>query len=366
MEILQYVLLILIILVIMALISFILKASSGFKYKLIVIILISVVVSSITAVGVIYMNNTVSILPNIALDIEQKKIEEEKARIRRDMIIRPGAIETISLHLAYSNRISPPMIKNRELGFYLDGIWFNWANGKLLTDEDMTNQDNYIPFGFYSYPIDRLPELQQETPERTKELEDYYKRRVNNSKYINNKFLDTLYDGTTERNMIKHISTVSILGHRVRVHDYVYEPLSNVSMEVKLIAQTNKEVDEFLDSLKIVSGYVWKIISKSASRSYHSYGVAFDTLPKKNYGKQIYWVWTRVNNKAWYAVPYDKRWHPPKEVVKVFEKYGFIWGGKWHNYDTIHFEYRPELIIYNNLKNDEDTAYELIEKYGIF
>ena len=240
MEILQYVLLILIILVIMALISFILKASSGFKYKLIIIILISVVVSSITAVGVIYMNNTVSILPNIALDIEQKKIEEEKARIRRDMIIRPGAIETISLHLAYSNRISPPMIKNRELGFYLDGIWFNWANGKLLTDEDMTNQDNYIPFGFYSYPIDRLPELQKETPERTKELEDYYKRRVNNSKYINNKFLDTLYDGTTERNMIKHINTVSILGHRVRVHDYVYEPLSNVSMEVKLIAQTNK------------------------------------------------------------------------------------------------------------------------------
>ena len=65
-------------------------------------------------------------------------------------------------------------------------------------------------------------------------------------------------------------------------------------------------------------------------------------------------------------MPYDKRWHPPKEVVKVFEKYGFIWGGKWHNYDTIHFEYRPELIIYNKIKNDEDATYELIEKYGIF
>ena len=45
MEILQYVLLIAVILVIMALISFILKASSGFKYKLIIIILISIVVS---------------------------------------------------------------------------------------------------------------------------------------------------------------------------------------------------------------------------------------------------------------------------------------------------------------------------------
>ena len=34
----------------------------------------------------------------------------------------------------------------------------------------------------------------------------------------------------------------------------------------------------------------------------------------------------------------------PKEIVKVFEKHGFIWGGRWYHYDTMHFEYRPELI----------------------
>ncbi|MEJ2663631.1 MAG: M15 family metallopeptidase, partial [Spirochaetia bacterium] len=28
-----------------------------------------------------------------------------------------------------------------------------------------------------------------------------------------------------------------------------------------------------------------------------------------------------------------------------FEKYGFIWGGKWYHYDTMHFEYRPELLV---------------------
>src|SRR5262245_1812136 len=27
-----------------------------------------------------------------------------------------------------------------------------------------------------------------------------------------------------------------------------------------------------------------------------------------------------------------------------FEKYGFIWGGHWYHYDTMHFEYRPELL----------------------
>jgi hypothetical protein len=35
----------------------------------------------------------------------------------------------------------------------------------------------------------------------------------------------------------------------------------------------------------------------------------------------------------------------PREIVAIFEKYGFIWGGKWYHYDTMHFEYRPELFL---------------------
>ena len=26
------------------------------------------------------------------------------------------------------------------------------------------------------------------------------------------------------------------------------------------------------------------------------------------------------------------------------ERHGFIWGGKWYHYDTLHFEYRPGLL----------------------
>ncbi len=32
------------------------------------------------------------------------------------------------------------------------------------------------------------------------------------------------------------------------------------------------------------------------------------------------------------------------EIVRIFEKHGFIWGGRWYHYDTMHFEYRPELV----------------------
>jgi hypothetical protein len=34
--------------------------------------------------------------------------------------------------------------------------------------------------------------------------------------------------------------------------------------------------------------------------------------------------------------------HP--KAVEIFERHDFIWAGKWNHYDTMHFEYRPELI----------------------
>ena len=35
----------------------------------------------------------------------------------------------------------------------------------------------------------------------------------------------------------------------------------------------------------------------------------------------------------------------PTEIVAIFEKHGFIWGGKWYHFDTMHFEFRPELLV---------------------
>ena len=34
----------------------------------------------------------------------------------------------------------------------------------------------------------------------------------------------------------------------------------------------------------------------------------------------------------------------PYEIVEIFERHGFIWGGRWYHFDTMHFEYRPELL----------------------
>ena len=78
--------------------------------------------------------------------------------------------------------------------------------------------------------------------------------------------------------------------------------------------------------------FKWRYIAGTKRLSVHSFGAAIDINVKYS----AYWRWSkgayRYQNKI-----------PPK-IVKIFEKYGFIWGGKWYHYDTMHFEYRPELL----------------------
>jgi hypothetical protein len=78
--------------------------------------------------------------------------------------------------------------------------------------------------------------------------------------------------------------------------------------------------------------------------------VAVDILPKSFGGKETYWQWAREKRSDWWNIPYEDRYHPPDAVIKAFESYGFIWGGKWPFFDTMHFEYRPEVFILNGLE----------------
>ena len=44
----------------------------------------------------------------------------------------------------------------------------------------------------------------------------------------------------------------------------------------------------------------------------------------------------------------------PPEIVAAFEAQGFVWGGKWAEFDLMHFEYRPELILLARLGRGEN------------
>jgi D-alanyl-D-alanine carboxypeptidase-like protein len=81
--------------------------------------------------------------------------------------------------------------------------------------------------------------------------------------------------------------------------------------------------------------YNCRAIAGTNRRSMHAYGAAIDINTKYT----DYWLWSKpVAGK----IPYRNR--IPFEIVDIFERHGFIWGGKWYHYDTMHFEYRPELL----------------------
>jgi hypothetical protein len=81
------------------------------------------------------------------------------------------------------------------------------------------------------------------------------------------------------------------------------------------------------------SGYQCRSIAGTNNRSMHAYGAAIDV----SVGRSDYWRWQSLTHPVW-------RNRMPMEIVRIFEKNGFIWGGRWYHYDTMHFEYRPELI----------------------
>ena len=68
----------------------------------------------------------------------------------------------------------------------------------------------------------------------------------------------------------------------------------------------------------------------------HAYGAAVDL----NLHWSGYWLWDEGQNAR--VIRYRNRM--PQDIVDAFERHGFIWGGKWYHYDTMHFEYRPELL----------------------
>jgi hypothetical protein len=70
--------------------------------------------------------------------------------------------------------------------------------------------------------------------------------------------------------------------------------------------------------------------------SMHAFGAAIDL----NTQYANYWRWG-LNQQS------EPKWknQVPIQIVRIFEKHGFIWGGYWYHYDTMHFEYRPEMFL---------------------
>jgi len=256
-----------------------------------------------------------------------------------------GEREMKALAQAYPDRISHAEVRDGDWAVDVQGEWFSWARGRILPESQRSEWERFARFRFYPYPLGGLPPLPQLDAETAARLKKVLAEARVHPPRRSEDFLERLYGAATRGETESRIVTMSFLGFPVRVHQRIVEPLSRVAAACTALRLTDPEVAAFLAGIAEIDGFNYRDVAGTATRSYHSYGLALDFIPRSYGGKSSYWRWVMPRNEDWWTTPYNRRWMIPLSIVAAFEKEGFVWGGKWLFFDTMHFEYRPEILI---------------------
>ncbi len=142
--------------------------------------------------------------------------------------------------------------------------------------------------------------------------------------------------GKNKEEVQQNLVKIDFLGQELYI-----TKINNVDKKLSAIAEELKEHPEWSKYLENCGGtFNWRKIAGTNRMSMHSFGMTIDI----NVKYADYWRWN-VSDKTENSkrkIHYKNK--IPLELVKIFERHGFIWGGKWYHYDTMHFEYRPELL----------------------
>lgn len=138
--------------------------------------------------------------------------------------------------------------------------------------------------------------------------------------------------GAVDKTLVDVVWLPSKRAQRLRV--------TSVNGAAEKLAAVSRELDalpaKFTTYLEPSEGtYNCRVIAGTDRLSAHATATAIDIARAHGH----YWRWSEPGGGAAY------RNEIPYEVVAIFEKHGFIWGGKWSHYDTLHFEYRPEILL---------------------
>jgi hypothetical protein len=155
----------------------------------------------------------------------------------------------------------------------------------------------------------------------------------------NRAFFDKMYGDCRVGQVVPALVPVVWLpktwGHVLRI--------TSVNGVARQLAAISRELDELpAEDKKYVyppgGTYACRSVADTGQTSMHAWGAAIDINPALS----DYWLWRRPTGSG----PVYVRSVPP-DVVAVFERHGFIWGGRWMHFDTMHFEFRPELLAPN-------------------
>ena len=154
-------------------------------------------------------------------------------------------------------------------------------------------------------------------------------------RFRNTAFFRKMYGDCRKGEVASHLVSLPWLpktwGNSIRMTSVngVDRQLRAVSAEIDALPERIKRA-----AYPIAGTYNCRTVADTGEPSPHGYGIAIDL----NTAFSDYWYWRQHDGPIVY------RNRMPQEIVAIFENRGFIWGGKWYHYDTMHFEYRPELL----------------------
>jgi predicted esterase len=144
-------------------------------------------------------------------------------------------------------------------------------------------------------------------------------------------FFDATY-GSSAKDVEAALVPVTVNGQVLRVHRKIEAPFRRVAARLTEAIRAEPSLGPKLTSFG--GTFNWRPIAGTTRRSAHAWGIAIDLDPVTS----DYWRNDSLEKPTW-------RNRLPQAIVDAFEAEGFIWGGRWYHYDTMHFEYRPELLF---------------------
>ncbi len=234
-----------------------------------------------------------------------------------------GAAETATPQglacLAKWYRVKPGLREGKWVGLLPDGTALPWNDGRLKTPFERLSNPDLKDMFFVPYTTGPIVPV-----EGSEDIDEPGRARVE-------QLFNATYGGSAWA-VSQRLRKIEFFGKRYSVHPLAHEPLKRVIARLAPLVRKQRWLAVFLKDMG--GTWNWRPIAKSETLSTHAWGIAVDLNVKRAH----YWQWQRPKQPLKWANKF------PQEIVDAFEAEGFIWGGRWIHYDTMHFEYRPELL----------------------
>jgi hypothetical protein len=147
-----------------------------------------------------------------------------------------------------------------------------------------------------------------------------------------------LFEATYGKDTVEihsRLRLIDFFGTQLRIHELVRPALVRVIAKLTAAKAQTPGLQVYLEHLG--GTYNHRMIAGTQTLSPHAFGIAIDLST----WHANYWRTDPIEPGATRAA-----WKNliPDAIVQAFESEGFIWGGRWYHFDTMHFEYRPELL----------------------